>query len=505
MKLFLATAVALGAIALVACTSSRAPERHPPVASAPPATEPSSPRIPDFSLAGYRMGMRPIPTVNVVTHAQAFGAKGDGVTDDTQALRAAIEATRGGALLLESGRFVLRDALSITRPGVVLRGRGPEKTVLVIPRSLTELHPSGDPLHKRFFGFVVARGKIEGAELAAIREPAQRGDRQLVVDRTFDLAAGELVRIRTKRSDALLRKLLGGKLEPGPQTPKDYEHYVDWVTPTAAIAGADLTLARDLRVDVRPEWDARVVAFHPTVEEVGIEDLSFEFPGSARPRMEDEGFNAIHFVNVAHSWVRNVAIVDAYNGINVEGSRFCQVERVTFSARGRVSPSGHHGLWAKESQDLLFSDFRFDTQIDDDLTVEAFANGNVFMRGVGQAMNFDHHRNAPYENLFTEIDVGSPARLWKSGGDENRGPHAGVRTTLWNIAHRGHPPPLPFALHFDKPGTGSWPELNIVGVAGYPPSGEREDVWIVPGTNVPNLYLAQRAARYGSPSSKSRR
>jgi hypothetical protein len=181
----------------------------------------------------------------------------------------------------------------------------------------------------------------------------------------------------------------------------------------------------------------------------------------------------------------------------LEECRFSQVERVRIRAALRPAPSGHHGLWAKRSQDCLFSDFRVETQLDDDLTVEGFANGNVFMRGAGEAMNLDHHRNAPYDNLFTDLDVGDEARLWKSGGDVDRGPHAGIGETLWNVRGRGPAPALPGALRFDRPGDGGWPLLNLVAVTGYGGSvPDSATVWIDSGRGAPdNLYEAQRAAR----------
>lgn len=57
-----------------------------------------------------------------------FGAKGDGKTDDSQALLRAVAAANanpaGGVVYLPAGSYVLRWPLTITRSRVVLRGAG---------------------------------------------------------------------------------------------------------------------------------------------------------------------------------------------------------------------------------------------------------------------------------------------------------------------------------------------------------------------------------------------
>ncbi|MBI4701940.1 MAG: hypothetical protein HY744_12450 [Deltaproteobacteria bacterium] len=106
-------------LAPVACgpatgvTSSLARPARPQPGAARPARWLANDRIPDFSFAGYHMGERPVPRVPAVTDATRFGVRADGVTDDTPALRAALDATRDGALVLPAGRIVLRDAARI--------------------------------------------------------------------------------------------------------------------------------------------------------------------------------------------------------------------------------------------------------------------------------------------------------------------------------------------------------------------------------------------------------
>ena len=70
-------------------------------------------RLPDFSFAGYRRGEEPfrIPT-NQISVA-AFGAKGDGSTDDTAVFKKAIAAGAGKLILIPPGRFVLNANINV--------------------------------------------------------------------------------------------------------------------------------------------------------------------------------------------------------------------------------------------------------------------------------------------------------------------------------------------------------------------------------------------------------
>jgi hypothetical protein len=50
-----------------------------------------------------------------------------------------------------------------------------------------------------------------------------------------------------------------------------------------------------------------------------------------------------------------------------------------------------------------------------------------------QDINFDHHRAAPYANLFSNINAGLGGRLFESTGNSNNGPNTGGFATFWNI------------------------------------------------------------------------
>ncbi len=57
-----------------------------------------------IATAGYAAGEAPLPTLQPTASVRAFGAKGDGVTDDTPALLAAIQSTQKGVIHIPAGR-----------------------------------------------------------------------------------------------------------------------------------------------------------------------------------------------------------------------------------------------------------------------------------------------------------------------------------------------------------------------------------------------------------------
>ena len=93
--------------------------------------------------------------------------------------------------------------------------------------------------------------------------------------------------------------------------------------------------------------------------------------------------------------------------------------------------TGHHGILA--ASDCLFEKFDFQTHFIHDLGFGKGSRGNVFKNGKGINLSLDHHRQAPYENLFSNLDAGIGSDLWRCGGGIGLGKHCGARGTFWNI------------------------------------------------------------------------
>jgi hypothetical protein len=340
-------------------------------------------RLPDFSRAGYHGGDKPLPNISPNKNVKSFGAKGDGVTDDTKAFKAAIAS--GGHILIPAGQYKITDVLEIKQSNIVLKGEGQDKTTLYFPRSLTD---------------------IRGAWV----QPGANG---------WSFSGGLI-----------------------------------WVN---------------------------------GVEEIGIEELTIEFPNvNKAPHLYEEGYNAIYFNNrVTNSWIRNVTIKNFDYGINFWWeTKFCTASGVRLTGRG-----GHHGFNVKHGQNNLITDFKIENTSIHDITVEAEAIGNVFSNGTGININFDHHGQNPYANLFSNINVGAGRRIHESSGTDSR--HSGEREIFWNIKKSDGSAAL---------GDCPWPVCSVIGATRDDFRGDRWIEGIDPANLFPQeLHFAQLAKRLGIP------
>jgi hypothetical protein len=229
------------------------------------------------------------------------------------------------------------------------------------------------------------------------------------------------------------------------------------------VSATKIELERPLPYDVRTEWTPELHRFAPSLQEFGIEHLSIHFPWSAYPgHFKEKGYNALFYQDVSQSWVDDVEIQNSDFGVNLDSTNFCTVRNVklTTSASRAVGAdargaNGHHGIDVSHGTENLVTGFDVQTKIVHDISVEWYALHTVFSNGSGIDLNMDHHREANYASLFSQLDVGAGKRPFDSGGSGNRGPHAGAYNTYWNI--RGAEP-----LQLPPPDFG--PLLNFIGV-----------------------------------------
>jgi hypothetical protein len=262
---------------------------------------------------------------------------------------------------------------------------------------------------------------------------------------------------------------------------------VNWLLEVVEVDGDKIDFGRPMRLDVRPEWNAEIWTAPLPIEEVGVEHLTIEFPVMESPEHHHEpGQSAISLGYTVNSWVRDVAILNADNGIFFWYARYCTAEDIVIAGRG-----GHYGFNLGGAQDCLVTRFRILNKSIHDTSVSNMANGNVFSWGKGKAINFDHHRGAAYQNVASRIDVGRVRRLWRSSGTPS-GHYTAAHETYWNV--------LPGAT---TQGLLPWPAMNVIGPL-VPPAEVEDgwyDLWLEPVADLEpvDLHRAQWARRLGVP------
>jgi hypothetical protein len=117
--------------------------------------------------------------------------------------------------------------------------------------------------------------------------------------------------------------------------------------------------------------------------------------------------------------------------------------------------NGHHGIDAGHGSENLITNFDVRTTFVHDISVEWYALHTVFANGRGIDLNMDHHREANYSSLFSNLDCGAGTRPFYSGGPVNRGAHSGAYSTFWNIRA---------AAPMRLPPNDFGPLLNFIGV-----------------------------------------
>ncbi len=460
-------------------------------------------RLPDFSFAGYHRGETPLPERPITHNVRDFGAVGDGQHDDSKAFLRAIAEVQRGVIRIPEGRYRITHKLVIKKPGIVLRGDGPSKTVLYFPITLNDVEPnwgattSGQRTSNYSWsgGFISIEGNFQSDLLTTIAAPADRGANIVNVEDSSNMFVGQEVELRQvdDENNSLANHLYSEDPRIGLEKLNGRVR-ASQVTKITNIDGTNLTFDRPLRCDVRAGWKPAIYRFDPTVTKSGIEGIRFEFPNTAyEGHFSELGFNAFTIRRAAHCWLRNVHIHNADSGGFVSGV-FNTVDGIVYTSdrdedKSRQS-TGHHGV-TLSGNDNLFTNFNFQTTFIHDLTVSRCA-GNVFSNGRGEDLALDHHRHAPYENLFTDIDVGRATRVWRSGGGKDLGAHCGARGTFWNI--RGDQNIAPPDAKF-----GPW-SMNFVGVEmPVDPQTEFDSRWFEhtasPVTQPKNLHEAQLKRR----------
>jgi hypothetical protein len=344
-------------------------------------------RLPNFSNAGYHRGDKPLPDLPATINIKDFGARGDKLTDDTNAFKKAVKY--GGTIFIPEGTYKISDQIIIAKRNTILRGAGNGKTVLFFPNHL-EIIIGRNYSGEGYSTYSFTRGLIEGHSL----------------------------------------------------------------------------------------------------DEIGIEGLTIEFPSTLYPgHHKEHGYNAIDFSGSNNCWIRNVTIKNADFGINLSNCRFCTATGIHLSGDWLRSfgKAGHYGISLSGAKDCLITNFKIDVSFLHDLSISALSTRNVFSNGEGVNIVFDHHGRDHPPNLFSNINVGRGNRIFRSSGKSRLKIHD--NGTYWNIKKSDGSPAIGIGPNYGR--------INVIG--SYAKTTTKNGKWIEgmnPTDIIPqDLHQSMRARR----------
>ena len=509
--------------------------------------------LPDFSYVGYRWGETPLPSSfpeHTVIEAEAHGAVADDDEDDTAALQgalAAAHATDGPVLVrLPAGRLILTGVLAIERSDLVLQGAGSGEngTTLYLPRSLSDVDAPAataeiaeyllandkrqrerdrgidEPfsLYSWSGGFVWTntpggRGKPYLASYD--REPVElatgltgrRGEHVVAVNGGADVAPGQIVVLnwfnREGRTSSLLDYLYAGRAADLPVGERHWESPDMPLTrqevTVVAVEGDRITLKEPLLHDLRPAWTPTMTAWE-AITDVGIEGLRFEFLyNEYNIHHVEPGNNAIYLTNTAHSWVRDVDVVNGDSGVLTD---VCS--NVTIEDVGIYGRKAHYGVHVGDCYNVLARNVYVSAPVEHTFTFNTGSRMSVYTKSTAtDSPVLDQHSGLNYQNLFDDLVLhlddpahqpitGGGAKYWK--------PSHAAYPVLWNVRlNLLYPTEGPVAIE----GLDDGPAVRIVGMhANVPLTLTYGPDPYIEGLNrddlaVPSLYEYQLRQRLG--------
>ncbi|MCC6221648.1 MAG: hypothetical protein IT291_10455 [Deltaproteobacteria bacterium] len=368
----------------------------------------------------------------------------------------ALASTTNGALYIPAGKYVINSRLNMNKSNFVLRGAGQGETILYFPKSLETVVGFRDwqnPLPGQMIwgngsgGLIWIGSAAEsgwpafGPSLALVTTPASKGSSVLTLNKTSGLAVGQYVVLRQADdvNKTLWQYLHGDLISPNDLNPSDAYY---WPVKIKAISGNAITLNQPLLFDVRTQWSPGLYTYTPVVKEVGIENLTIEFPDIPYEGHHDEpGYNGFAFLDSLNCWMRNVEVKNADNAGSI-GRLSKNVTILNLALKSRTQGSyidnfggysGHHGIYVKSmASNNMVSNLDFKGTFIHEISVDAKANGNVFRASQGEDISFDHHSYSPFANLFSDINVGEGSRPWYSSGNPDVF-KSGAWEVFWNI------------------------------------------------------------------------
>lgn len=262
----------------------------------------------DYSTCGYRASEQALPDVGVGVYVAWQEGDCSALIQqaiDQMARQKADAEGRRGAVLLGEGRFRLDTPLRMTASGVVLRGSGREKTVLVkhgVERGAM-LYIEGRNLTgaSRSDTLFLSAEKIAAGSTSIF---CPQGQQQLKAGDRIDIVrpcTGEWI-------DHLEMRDFGGGLDYTGWKPTDID--ITWDRTIVDIRGDSIVLDAPITTTISKEFGGAYIlrgCHEGEIRECGVENLSMESAvNDWNVKDEDHCWDAVFMDNVRDCWVRRV-------------------------------------------------------------------------------------------------------------------------------------------------------------------------------------------------------
>jgi hypothetical protein len=392
----------------------------------------------DFSHAGYRGGGVAAPVLPVLIRVDP----GDG--DDTDRILAALDRVAQaepdaeglrGAVLLAAGEFQVGGQIRLDVGGVVLRGQGEGRTVIVATgvdrRPLIAVGTPGG-----------ASNASAGADVRVMGETPV-GTARLTLETTQGLGVGDAVTIR-RPSTAEWIAALGMDAFVGwrPETRLNWKpgsRDVVWDRRVVAVEGRTILLDAPLTMALASgDVTVRRGSSASRIREVGVENLTLlSRHDPARPADEDHSWTGIAVDRAEDVWLRNL-VFEGFVGSAVDlgpDSRRVTVQDV--AARRPVSEIGglRRRTFYTAGQQTLFQRCASNDGIHDFSVGHAAAGPNVFLDCTATDALGDSGTQESWATgvLFDGVKVrGGGLTLTHRGRDGQGVGWSAANSVLWN-------------------------------------------------------------------------
>ncbi len=299
----------------------------------------------DFSYAGYRNGSETIPlkagrpTVSVVD----FGADPTGSADSTVAFQQAIDSLSpgGGIVTIPAGLYRCDDILTITTPGTVLRGAGPNSSRIYFTRSAGITSK----------GHITFRGNVQRETDIPFAEDGENRAHTIKVADAGSLAVGDEVSVGWVITDAFVEEhgMAGTWQAFNGQWRSFFRRTITEID--RAVAPHTITFDVPLRYPAKVRDAASLRRESGYLAECGIEHLGVATAVDWDAAWEERLNHAILMTNVKDCWIDNVASFESPNpaagndGFHLQcsGIKILDSKRVTVAGCSMQKPQNRGG------------------------------------------------------------------------------------------------------------------------------------------------------------------